>query len=474
MGSCVPYPTCFSPHSVAFCGANNASISIDDNTPGPSSLAAAVVDGYTCAAKELGPERSFILVRDASLLEEDVTVSLQLVDKNGIPLLDQTVVDLDLLVLEDSCTKASACANPPSATGSFGITAGTSAERVTFHAGLGKTYYLVVDGKKPSDAHPFALSVDACGRCQPKDGNRLSCDMSMPVSGNTSTGAAKLTDYMCGSPLGDKTLVSASGKEVPYFFETRAPLGQNVVATLTGAADGVTLLELPQGAHGECAPETCEQSAIASGGTASLTFAAEPGSTLVGEGVGRYFLIVDAPSTVDSPFGLELACHPSCKSTGQFTACGGPLADERKELIGTTGGQLATIDHWGPGAGCDGLTGLMGPEIAVPFYLESATDQTYTLTLESTTAGVSLTMTVLDAGTMFAPLCDPTLACRANTVFVEDGVYSGSRTAGALPASVQFTAQAGHSYYVPIDSAGAVGGGFKLRVIGNSAGAGCQ
>ena len=61
------------------------------------------------------------------------------------------------------------------------------------------------------------IRVEACGVCQPTDGTRLDCNMSMPISAGTASGAAQIDTYMCGAAM---TTVSAPGKELPFYFRS--------------------------------------------------------------------------------------------------------------------------------------------------------------------------------------------------------------------------------------------------------------
>ena len=473
-GTCTPVPSCYDSNSFTSvsCDSSQYSVETDDNTPGSFGKGKAVVGSYACAPNEAGPEIGYRISRDFDNPEEDVTVSLRLVDAAGKAIADQTVVDLDLIILEDSCIQAATCMNPAATTGFVGVTAGTSKESVTFHAAAGKTYYAVIDGKDMNQVHKFAVEVEACGRCQPTATTRVDCNTSMPITTNTSAGAAKLTDYMCGAD-GAKTTVPAVGNEVPFLLKTTDSAPRKVTATITGAADGVKLLNMPQNYYGHCLPADCDQVATAAGGTASISFSADPGTSFNGDPFQRYFIIVDAPTTTDSAFGLAVSCAPYCLQADNYLSCGGNAADEVKKITSTTVGSPTKVTAWGPGAGCDGLTGLAGPEQGVLFKPDVATAKTYQVELTSKTAGVTLSMTVLNAGTDAAPSCDPTLACTSNTVVTSAGVYSGSRTTTALPAALQFVAQPNHNYYIAVDSAAGTGGAYDMRVTGITTGAGC-
>lgn len=469
-GTCTPVPSCYSANSFNSVNCSNSDYSVmqGDTTAGTFGSAAAIVAAYACAPNEAGAEIGYLLYGNSTTADEDVTIALYLVDVDGKRISDQTTVDLDLIILEDSCVGSAVCMNPAATTGFTGVTAGTSAERVTFHAKAGKSYYAVVDGKDTNQAHTFALEVEACGRCQPTAGTRIDCNTTMVVNTNTSAGAAILTDYMCG-PDGTKTAVSAAGKEVPFYFKTTDTVARKVTATVTGATDGVKILEIPQSYNGECLAADCVASATVAGGTASLSFSADPSFYLF----ERYWLLVDSPTTADSAFGLGVSCAPFCQAATSYLACGGN--SETKKVTSSTVGAPKNVMAWGPGAGCDGFTNLAGPEMAVLFTPDVVTTGSYTISLTSNTAGVNLTMTLLDVGTGTDTSCDPTLACRTNSVVSTAG-YSGTRTTtgSTVPAAITFTAVHGHNYYIVVDSVGTTGGDFDLRATGNSAGLGCQ
>ena len=472
-GTCSPVPSCApgGVFSVSDAECDSAGLSVKQDTNAPMSFGGGmpVVNAYPCAATENGPEIAFALNHDSTAGDEDITVSIRPVEANGAPALADDK-DLDLIVLEDQCTGTATCMNPSDGNGGYkGVTAGTARERVTFKAVAGHDYYFVVDGKDMNQVKDFIIEVEACGRCQPTEGTRLDCNMTMPIMTSTAAGAAQLTDYKCGTMM---TAVAAAGKEIPFYFRTNDDAVRNVTASLTGATADYKILALPTTLWGQCDPNKCVDTV--SGTTAqnkSLTFKVDPN----GGDFARYWVVVDTPGTTDASFGLQLTCAPYCLSTADSLSC--TSAGEVKKVTGTTIGAPKLVDHWGPGAGCDGLTGLTGPERAVQFKFDAVGGANYELRLSSKTAGVNLSMTLLDGGATMGPACDPTLTCRAN--LVQPGpTFSGTRVAGAKPAAIRFSAQqdpggAYHSYFVVVDSVGGTGGDFDLQAIGLDPGSNC-
>jgi len=96
-------------------------------------------DSYPCAANEAGPEVAYKFLGTA---DQDVTVFLRRYapNKSNAPLVDK---DLDLIVLDATCTATSTCLNQMVGGALQGVTAGTGYESVTFHSAVNHTYYLV-------------------------------------------------------------------------------------------------------------------------------------------------------------------------------------------------------------------------------------------------------------------------------------------------------------------------------------------
>jgi len=473
-GTCSATPNCagsFAP--IVYCDPSTSSAEQSSNAPTSFGGGAPVVGSYACAPSEAGPEIAFDIRKETGVGDEDITVSLRLVNADGTEVADQTSVDLDLIILEDTCTAGAACMNPADGAAFKGVTAGTSAERVTFRAVDGKKYYAVVDGKDANQVHDFVVEVEACGRCQPTDANRLTCNMTMPVTINSSTadGAAVINEYMCGA-TGSKTTVAAAGKEVPFYFKTPNDAARNVTAKVTGATSEVKLLTMPMSFWGQCDPVECSSFTTSAAGTATLTFPTDPGFS----DFKRYWVIVDASTTTDTTFGLEFSCSKSCEAPYNLK-CGVTGNETNFVLNGTTVGRPTENTYWGPGAGpagCDGLSALAGPEAVVVFKPTiAAGTQAYDLTLSSKMAGENLTLTVLDAGLTMTPACDPGSVCRANTPTVGAG-FTGTRTTNGTTAAagVRFTADKDHTYFIVVDSADTSGSTFDLKVAGVGGG-GC-
>ena len=132
-GTCAEDPSCFGldPQQYLHCD-GSSSTSRDAST---SLYDTDRVSTYACASGEVAKEVAFNFDPPAGA---NVTVSLHTTGGDA---------DLDLLILEDSCTRKSTCMNPAQGGGFAGVTAGTGTESVSFTANAGKTYYVVVDGK---------------------------------------------------------------------------------------------------------------------------------------------------------------------------------------------------------------------------------------------------------------------------------------------------------------------------------------
>jgi hypothetical protein len=467
-GVCTPVPNCLPPSGFTFryasCDPGDASVTQDNNDTTMSG--SAVVGSYACAPNEAGPEVAWQLSRDPSAGDEDVTIVLRPVNADGTPATSDNK-DLDLIILEDSCTGMAKCMNPMNGSGYQGITAGTANERVTFHTTAGKNYYVVVDGKDMNQTRDFVIEIEACGKCQPTDTTRLSCNMTMPISGNTSTGTQVLDNYKCGMAM---TAVSAPGKEIPFYFRTDDNAARNVTANLTGATADYRLVVLPDDYWGACDPTSCVANAAGPAATNSVTWKVDAGFSAF----TRYWVVVDTPAMADTSFGLELSCGPTCLSPYELD-CGGSF--ETKTADGTTIGGSSHADHYGPTAGgCDGLSGLTGPDTALMFVPTIVpASETYTFQLSSNTAGVNLSATIVDAGTMASPACDPTLACVANTPAAASSTITGTHTtSGTKIVQFNFTALKGHTYFIVVDGPAGAGADFSAKIVGANATAGCQ
>jgi len=473
-GVCNQQPTC-APQgfffNYLFCDVAEASIAQGNNALGFLGQPSVVVSAYGCAPTEAGPEVVYHLSHDPNAGDEDVTIVMRPVKPDGTPATSDDK-DLDLIILEDVCTGFAACMNPAISAGGYqGVTAGTAHERVTFRARSGKEYYIVVDGKDVDQTADFVLEIEACGRCLPTETTRLSCNMTMPIDASTQGGAAQLTDYTCGSAM---TSVTAAGKEIPFYLRTDGADARNITAKLTGATSDYTLFALPDTIYGQCDPTQCIDHATGVSGDATLTFPIDPAHEAggIGNDFGRYWVVVDTPGSTDTSFGLELSCPAYC-GTGYTLTCGAGTEKNRVNG-GTTVGGLTQASEWGPAPGCDGLTGLTGPEKAIRFDPKSLTAADYELRLQGETVDKDLSVTILDAGTGANPACDPGHACHPNTVVSGIG-FSGTRTSlsVALKAGIRFTTEPGHTYFIIVDTNDAAGARFDLQIVGQSAGAGC-
>ncbi len=134
-GECVPVPSCFGQYPQQFLHCDGASAWYRDLTTTlyPKSEG---VTKYSCASGEIGTDIALEFDPPAGT---NVTVKLNVTKGPD--------VDLDLIILEDVCMGAAACANGTIAGGGHaGVTPGTGTESVSFIS-LGKKYYVVIDGK---------------------------------------------------------------------------------------------------------------------------------------------------------------------------------------------------------------------------------------------------------------------------------------------------------------------------------------
>jgi hypothetical protein len=468
--TCQTVPTC-SPSGKdaldwAMCDQADSSVSQGTNAMMSWGGGAPVIGAYPCAPNEAGPEHAYYFYHDGAV-DEDVTVTLRPVEADGKPAKNDDK-DLDLIVIEGACTGSAACMNPKLDGNLYqGVTPGTAQERVRFRALAGKDYYIVVDGKDLDQVKDYVIEIEACGKCQPSAGTRLDCNMTMPISTSTAMGASELTDYACGEA---KTAKAAAGKEIPFYFRTNDGAVRNVTATVTGGSgEKYTLLALPTNSSGQCDPTSCLGFKDSVSGAASLTWKVDPSWS----SFARYWAVVDTDAA-DATFGLQLACDPYCLAPYEMM-CGDSGNELNVVLNGTTSDGSTTLStQYGPGAACNGLTGLTGPETAIKFTPTLiGTPASYKLTLKSKTAGRPLSMTILDAGTSGAS-CNPKLACHPNTLTAASTTYTGTRTTSdTKSAGISFTAEPDHVYYILVDGTAAGGGNFDLKIVGQGGGAGC-
>jgi hypothetical protein len=288
--------------------------------------------------------------------------------------------------------------------GYAGVTAGQGDESVTFHAMSGHTYYFVVDGKDAANKGDFTLSVDSCGACHATPATTLACNMSMPVSGDTSKGQSLLSSYTCGT-----NMVSLAGKEQTFKLAGAAPYSVTVKATATvsNASGAATLLALPESA-GACNPDLCAGSANTASGAASLKFDVTPDFS----DTFSYWVVVDTASA-DATYGLSVACAPYCSNYfGDYVDCSYKTVTGTNDQYGSTN----DVSAWGPAsAACGGMKNLTGSEYVYLFHKVTTTNMPkYRFTLTANTSNKHLALVVLDAGTTNPTGCDPMIAC-ANT-----------------------------------------------------------
>ncbi|MEO6950597.1 MAG: hypothetical protein ABI321_02210 [Polyangia bacterium] len=469
--ACAAIPTCYSANSYnsVDCGSDDYSLTTGSNDPSGFSGAAASVSSYACAPNEAGPELGYKLYL-GSATTGNVTITLKLTDANGAVLADQTGIDLDLIILQDTCAGNSACSNPTTGTGFQGITTGTSDERVTFPSDPAKTYYAVVDSKAMNQVGNFAIEVESCGQCAAKTTSQIiSCNMTMPVQASTSTGTHVLTNYTCA----DSTSPVLAGNEIPFLFKDTSGTGRTVNASLTGATQPATLLALSQDSYGGCDPTGCLASSATSNGSATVSFTTASSSY----SFSRNWVIVDTPNATDSSFGLELDCPAFCSYTDYATCIGTDSSGGFPSGFGSTasGHGYASSTQYGPaGTPCGGLTGLTGPENAIKFTPTITAQETYQVNVTSSTVGVNQSFVVVDAGTT-TTTCAPTDVCAQNLTPVAGTGLSGTLTTvgSTSSAAATFLGQPGHVYYIIVDSTNPAGGDFSIIMSGKTAGAGC-
>ncbi len=316
-GTCNAVPTCYDPEgfgSTISCGSADESVEVASNDPDGDDGAAAVVSAYPCAPNEAGPELAFQLQFDPTM-DQDITISLKALNADGTVAV-QTAVDLDLIVLDGACTGSAACMNPKSGTVYQGVTAGTSAESVTFHASASGTYYVVVDSKDMTQISSFQLEVEACGVCQPSAATQLSCNMTMPISASTATGAANIGTYMCGAAM---TTVTAAGKELPFYFRSPSDPNMpvyNVTATLTGATTAYKMMALPTNFDGACDPTGMHRRGRGRVRQQHAHLAAHLRRTPEGDTFARNWLIIDIAGRGHrhQRFGVEISLRAVLRS----------------------------------------------------------------------------------------------------------------------------------------------------------------
>jgi hypothetical protein len=444
-GMCQPVPTCGTSSSYPLnlgCGTTPTPHS---NQPGTTDVTS-IIDSYPCAPTEPGPEVAYTFKTGSA--DQDVTVYLHPSTPMGTTAAPVDK-DLDLIVLDGTCTATSACMNKTVNGATQGVTAGTGYEWVTFHATADHTYYLVVDSKDMTQVTTFSLEVAACGLCQPGPGSVVKCNTSMYV-GNTGNGTSVLgngmTKYQC--PLNDGSglsgSVSAPGPEQAFLLSAEAPVNEVVHLSVSNGSNPFKIVALPNAWSGECAPSSCTQMATSTGSppntTASLTMNVSPNS--------KNWVVVDTDVSTATTFGLQYSCDPYCvplKSIycSSFSTPGSTTAEST--------GDSGSTSAWGPpGAACSGLTGLTGAE---NIYTVSGNGKTWNLNLKSRSTNKNVSLIVLDQGQTTSGACSPLSACATTAPQSGADVTGGYTTdqAHTLGASVNLTTVSGHTYLIVID-----------------------
>jgi hypothetical protein len=451
-GFCQPVPTCRDPmNSFGTLGCSNfQAVDSNNNDPGGFGVTNAISSYGSCAKGEVAPEVSYTFT-SAATTDQLVTVHLTPVSGGspdaGAP------ADLDLIVIEGSqCISSAPCANPPLTGGGFqGITSGTSDERVTFTAKAGQSYFIVVDGKSSGSYH---IEVEACGACQPVVADRLSCNQSVALAGDTSKGSPVLSSFTCQNPGGTGTTsFSAAGNEQLFFFQPTANAVQKVQAKVTGASLPVRLAAVPENSSTlACDPTMCLAGATASGGNATITFSANAAESF--SGGNNYFIVVGSPmASMNTTFGLQLTCLPYCTSSSNLDC------SSSKSGSANNGSGQSAVSAWGPaGAPCGGLSNLSGPEYVYLFSKPTTTKSLQRFTLVATTPGKHLALTILDAGTTSPASCDPATTCgntKAITVAADSSTGTLASTGTYIAASPTTTegGSSGKSAVVDLTSA---------------------
>jgi hypothetical protein len=217
------------------------------------------IDSYSCVAWDAsGPE---VMYSFTALSTGTVTAALTLIE---------TGQDLDIYVLDESCTSDSCVA--------YG---NVSAD---FEAIEGETYYLVVDGYY-GDAGAYELELSCAGPGVAADANGFAtCDADL--SDDTSVGSNTIVGYGCNS-------WDASGPELVYSLTVDS--SGDVTATLSNlAGQDLDLYIIPDSGDG-LDPMACEAY-----GNSSASWTAEEGES--------FYLVVDGFLGAAGSFDLEVSC----------------------------------------------------------------------------------------------------------------------------------------------------------------------
>jgi hypothetical protein len=440
-GACLALPTCYDPQTSYNYMDCTSTPNDDSNDPATSwSYPTTVMNDYPCAAKETGPEVAYQFTPP---VEGDVTVSLKAKPKSttdgGTPDGGATgpKPDLDLIILDGSCTAQATCANPQLPGGGYqGVTAGSGDEKVTFHAVTGHTYYLVVDGHDGATGD-YTLSVDSCGACNAATATKIACNQSMTVSGDTSKGQSLLSSYTCAAGASSQML-TLGGKEQTFQFTGSAPYSVTVKATaqIVNASGAATLLALPS-TQGACDPAACAGAAATTNGAATLPFNATPDFS----DTFSYWLVVDTASS-DATYGLSLTCQPYCSNYfGDYVDCTYKTVTGSNDQYGSTN----DVAQWGPAsAACGAMTNLTGAEYVYLFHKTTTTNMPkYRFTLTASTSNKHLALVILDAGTTNPASCDPVVNCASTAAATVAATTTKLASTGTYTAASPGTTDGG-------------------------------
>jgi hypothetical protein len=286
--ACPPLDVCV-PEREVECGAHVEASTLD-------AAATDNVDLYSCAPfNENGPEMAYAFVPRTTA---DTTVALASLTAGQ---------DLDLFVVQatDGVCDPDACIASDTSAGSTG--------EVTFHAEVGQTYYLVVDGWNGA-AGDFTLDVSCAVGCAP----RLTLDCgSVELGNNGGEGSTDRVDgYSCAG-------WNESGPEYAYSF-TATEDGQitTTISDMVADLDIFVLTDL----GGSCLPEAC-----VAFGDSSATFDAVTGQT--------YYVVVDGYSGAADDYIVEVVCAgPVCDVDrdgfdSEDAGCGGDDCDDTNSNV---------------------------------------------------------------------------------------------------------------------------------------------
>ena len=384
-GQCSPDPIC----TVIQSAFNCTYARVRSGTLGSASNIAQ----YSCGAGFDGPEAGYPL-----RLTTDRDLTLTLTGGTG---------DLDLLVLDGTqCTAAAACV-------AKSITAGSSAETVSFHAMADHDYTVVVESHAGSGG-VYTLTLGCAGCVMPR---LLACNQT--VSGDTSRAGTS-------TGLGGYACTVEPGPEESYRFSQTIDTTYNL--KLTGMQQDLDLVILGDYA-GACDPTSCRAESVATGTT-------DEALSFTGYANAAAYAVVDSKGA-GGPYQLEVSCPPSCKNNSTSFTCATPTDTRRNDDLARS---RALVDNWS----CD--PGTTGPEVV--YYLYSSSVGSYTFDLTGLTADLDL---IVVEGSFSS--CDPTAAGVASSVH-----------AGTADESVTFTSKAGTYYWIAVDGKGGAVSPYVLKM----------